>query len=149
MEPASTSYSLEDIEPIVARAALQWDLVAAASEPEGVPSGRRGTTIASEGTTSQNADGYSTPNVSARATTWCAEELMITPPALRRAPSVKRVAVNRSPGKTWDIAMAQGLPANWDKEESRRADSNRFTLLISSVRSAVAGRCRVLQFRYF
>src|SRR5918994_6754998 len=39
------------------------------------------------------------------------------------------------------------LPANRDKTKSRRADSNRLPLLITSDRSGVAGVCRGLQIR--
>jgi hypothetical protein len=64
--------------------------------------------------------------VSARATTWCAEELMITPPAPRRAPSVNGVAVNRSRGIAAAIASLGVLPANRHKtradKRTRTAD---------------------------
>jgi hypothetical protein len=44
------------------------------------------------------------------------------------------------------FAVPHVLPANRNKTKSRRADSNRLALLITSDRSCVAGVCRGLQF---
>jgi hypothetical protein len=70
---------------------------------------------------------------------------VITPPTLWRAPSINWVAVNRSRCRAGGYCMLCVLPANRDKTKSRRADSNRLLLLITSETRGVSVPCRELQ----
>jgi hypothetical protein len=53
------------------------------------------------------------------------QSLFYSEQALWRAPWVKRVAVNRTRRKAGAIMLLCIFPANRNKKESRRADSNR------------------------
>jgi hypothetical protein len=65
---------------------------------------------------------------------------MITLPALRRAPAVNRVAVNRSRQELRAFELLHLLPANRHKKRVDEGTRTAF-LLITSARSEVAEGC--------